>query len=177
MIMRNYHTTRAASLLLALLFIAGCKAAPTPAPTTATNTAPKVSYGGLATPPPPPTPFKVFHHDASSITLVTSPSAKDDQIKNLMWQLHAASINREFDQMGIPQKLVDARDPIIWFHIYRGPKCASEKYTTGKLPCGPSYHAAGDYTLGSFSNKNRDDAVLFHADDKQTELWNPDTAH
>ena len=63
---------------------------------------------------------------------------------------------------------------MIWFHIYRGPKCADEKYTTGTLPCGPSYHAAGDYTLGSFSNKNRDDAVLLHGDDKQTELWNPD---
>ena len=51
---------------------------------------------------------------------------------------------------------------MVWFHIYRGPKCASEKYTTGTLPCGPSYHAAGDYTLGSFSNKDRDDAVLLH---------------
>ena len=102
------------------------------------------------------------------------PNATDEQIEAILWKLHDAARTQTFDDLLISQKLVDARNPIIWFHIYRGPKCADEKYTTDALPCGPSYHAAGDYTLGSFSNKNRDDGILLHADGHQTELWNPD---
>ena len=156
--------------------IVGCKSAPAPT-TTATTPAipPKPTYPQRPTVAPPT--FKVFHTTDNSITLVTDANATDDQIAAILWQLHDAAHNHTFDALHIPQQFVDARDPMIWFHIYRGPKCASEKYTTGALPCGASYHAAGDYTLGSFSNKNRDDAVLLHADDKQTELWNPDAAH
>ena len=125
-------------------------------------------------PTTPPPPFKLFHTTDNSITLVTAANATDDQIAAILWQLHDAAHNHTFAALHISQKFVDARDPMVWFHIYRGAKCASEKYTTGTLPCGPSYHAAGDYTLGGFSNKDRDDAVLLHAGDKQTELWNPD---
>jgi len=133
-----------------------------------------------AYPPRPtiaPPPFQVFHTTDNSITIVTDPSATDDQIDAILWQLHDAARNNTFALLHLPQQvqqLIDKRDPIIWFHVYRGSKCASEKYTTGALPCGPSYHAAGDYTLGGFSNKDRDDGVLLHADDKETELWNPD---
>ena len=47
----------------------------------------------------------------------------------------------------IPQKEVDADGTNVWFHIYRGTKCAPEKYAPGAPPCGGSYHAAGDYTF------------------------------
>jgi hypothetical protein len=67
---------------------------------------------------------------------------------------------------------------MVWFHIYRGPKCADEKYTTGKLPCGPSYHAAGDFTYGGFTDHNHTDGALLHnsnatGDGPATSLWNP----
>src|ERR1700749_4721137 len=169
--MRNYQTTRAAvSLLLASFFVAGGKYGPPPTSPPSKPVPPKHTY-----PPRPavtPPPFKVFHTTDNSITLVTDANATDDQIAAILWQLHDAAHSHTFDQIHISQKFVDKRDPMIWFHIYRGPKCASEKYTSGALPCGPSYHAAGDYTLGSFSNKDRDDAVLLHGDDKQTQLWN-----
>ena len=150
----------------------GCKSAPHPLPRRTTTRYAKSTYPPRPTITPPP--FKVFHTTDNSITLVTADNATDDQIAAILWQLHDAARTHTFAALHIPQKDVDKRDPIIWFHIYRGPKCASEKYTTGKLPCGASYHAAGDYTFGSFSNKARDNAVLLHGDDKQTELWNPD---
>ena len=159
-------------LLSTSAFAFGCKSAPAPTPAPSTPVVTKSTY-----PPRPtiaPTAFKVFHTTDNSITLVTDANATDDQVAAILWQLHDAAHNHTFDALHIPQQLVDKRDPMIWFHIYRGPKCASEKYATGTLPCGPSYHAAGDYTLGSFANKDRDDGVLLHADDKQTQLWNPD---
>lgn len=167
-----YSVAPLALVYIGISVMLGCKSAPTPTPAPSTPIAAKSTYPPRPTTPPPP--FRVFHTTDNSITLVTDANATDDQIAAILYQLHDAARNHTFDQLHIPQKFVDARDPMIWFHIYRGPKCADEKYTTGKLPCGPSYHAAADYTLGSFSNKNRDDGVLLHGDDKQTELWNPD---
>jgi hypothetical protein len=155
------------------LFV-GCKStAPSvsPVPASTTGTA---QYPPRPTVPPPA--FKVFHHDASSITLVTEDSATDAEIESILWQLRDAAQAHSFDKLGIPQKLVDARNPIVFFHLYRGSKCASEKYTSGALPCGASYHAAGEFTLGGFSNHDRADGALLHDEDHQTELWNPDAA-
>jgi hypothetical protein len=162
-----------AAVLISFL-MSGCKSAPAPTPAPTQPTVAKSTYPPRPTVAPPS--LKVFHTTDNSITLVTADNASDDQIAAILWQLHDAAHNNTFAALHIPQQFVDKRDPMIWFHIYRGPKCADEKYTTGELPCGPSYHAAGDYTLGSFSNKDRDDAVLLHADDKQTELWNPDAS-
>jgi hypothetical protein len=174
--MPNFNNTRNRSsttlLVAAFAFTIGCKSAPAPTPAPRQRTVAKSTYPPRLTTPPPS--FKVFHTTDNSITLVTDADATDDQIAAILWQLHDAAHDHTFAALHIPQQFVDKRDPMIWFHIYRGPKCASEKYITGALPCGPSYHAAGDYTLGSFSNKDRDDAVLLHGDDKQTELWNPD---
>lgn len=155
------------------LLLLGCRATSAPTSTSVKSTTlPTATYPPRPTIPPPP--FRVFHTTDSSITLVTSNNATDEQIEAILYQLHDAARTHTFGQFHIPQAFVDKRDPIVWFHIYRGAKCADEKYTTGKLPCGPSYHAAGDYTLGSFSNKDHDDGVLLHGDDKLTELWNPD---
>lgn len=156
--------------------LAGCKSSTPPQ----TNSA-QLQLAAHSTPQAPPRPtvappaFKVFHHDASSITLVTDEHATDEQIEAILWQLHDAARAHSFDKLGIPQKLVDARDPMIWFHLYRGSKCASEKYTSAALPCGPSYHAAGDYTLGGFTDKDHDDALLLHDENHQVHLWNSDT--
>ncbi|MDE1162729.1 MAG: hypothetical protein PW792_12385 [Acidobacteriaceae bacterium] len=123
----------------------------------------------------PPT-FKLFHQTDNSLTLVTDEHASNDQIAAILWQLHDTAKTDSFGPLGLPQSFIDKRDPIVWFHIYRGAKCASEKYTEGKYPCGASYHGAGDYTLGSFSNKNYDDAVLI-TNGKETHLWDTNTQH
>lgn len=158
---------RASFMLVAAAALAlGCKSAP-----------PKVvSLGAPATAAAParpsvaPAPFKLFHQTDNSLTLVTDEHATDDQIAALIFQLHDAARAHSFNSLGLPQKFIDARDPIVWFHIYRGSKCASEKYAA-KLPCGASYHAAGDYTLGGFTDKNHDDGVLLHDENHETHLW------
>jgi len=162
--------------LCASILVVGCKSA-TPSPSMQASTTPTAAtaqYPPRPTVPPPA--FKVFHHDASSITLVTKDNASDAEIEAIIWELRDAAQAHSFDKLGVPQKVVEARDPIVWFHIYRGAKCASEKYTTGTLPCGASYHAAGEYTLGSFSNPNRDSGVLLVDQEHSTQLWEPDAA-
>ena len=130
-------------LLLLPLLLLGCKSAPPPAPA-ATNTTPAATYP--ARPTTPPSPFKLFHHANNSFTLTVNEKASDDEISALVWQLRDAARTHSFDALHIPQKQVDADGSNVWFHIYRGAKCAPEKYAPGNPPCGGSYHAAGDYT-------------------------------
>jgi hypothetical protein len=146
--------------------ILGCKPTPPPTPTPKTQQPPAPTRPTTA-----PPAFKLFHQTADSFTLVTAPTATDDQISAIIWQLRDAAHAHTFDTLHIPQKVVDARDPMVWFHIYRGSKCAAEKYTSGKLPCGASYNAAGDYTFGGGADKQWDDGVLLHDESHQTELW------
>ena len=162
--------------LCASILVVGCKSA-TPSPSMPASTTPTAATAQYPPRPAvPPPAFKVFHRDASSITLVTKENVSDAEIEAIIWELRDAAQAHSFDKLGVPQKVVEARDPIVWFHIYRGAKCASEKYTTGALPCGASYHAAGEYTLGSFSNPNRDSGVLLVDQEHSTQLWEPDAA-
>ena len=164
-----------ALVLGAIGLIIGCKTATPPNSKTASTTPTAATAQFPSRPTVPPPAFKVFHHDATSITLVTKDNATDAEIKSILWQLRDAARTHSFDKLGIPQKLVDARDPIVFFHLYRGSKCASEKYTSGALPCGASYHAAGEFTLGGFANHDRADGALLQNEDRQMELWDPDT--
>jgi hypothetical protein len=164
-----------AGLAISLILL-GCKPTPPPTPKTATTS----QY-----PPRPitqPPPFKLFHQsDNGAFTLVTTPTATDAQIAAIIYQLRDAAHTRTFDKLNIPQKLVDARDPMVWFHIYRGPKCAPEKYADGAPPCGASYHAAGDYTFGGGASHQWDDGVLLHptpnGEDHETQLWPPGSSY
>jgi hypothetical protein len=151
--------------------LAGCKSAsaPSAAPVQSSVTVQYPARPSIAA-----AAFTVFHHDASSITLVTKENATDAEIESLIWELHDAERAHSFDKLKIDQEWVDARDPMMWFHIYRGSKCASEKYAGGTPPCGGSYHAAGEYTVGGFTNRDRDDGVLLQGENRQTQLWNPD---
>jgi len=158
----------ATSLLCVLTIILGCT---TPKPTTQ-NPTPTTKYPTRPTTPPPP--FKLFHQSPDTLTLTTTESASNTQIAALIYQLRDAANTHTFDSIHLPQAVIDARSPIIWFHIYRGPKCASEKYAA-KLPCGPSYHAAGEFTYGSFHNPNRTDGELNLDENHTTALWNPDS--
>ena len=160
------------AVLAVMIPVLGCKSTPSPAP------APKTQQ--VLTPPRPNVPppaFKVFHHDESTLTLVTKETATDEEIESLIWELRDAVHARTLDKLEISQKLVDNRKPIVWFHIYRGTKCASEKYASGPPPCGGSYHAAGDYTYGGYSNHEQDEGALLHDEDHEVQLWDPDAPY
>ncbi|MBS1814689.1 MAG: hypothetical protein JSS87_07420 [Acidobacteria bacterium] len=160
---------------IAATFVAGCKpASKQPAPKTEASQASKPSYPARPSIAAPS--FKVFHQTPLAFTLVTKPNATDDEIAAMIWQLRDAAHTGTFDKLHISQKAVDKRDPNIGFNIYRGDKCASEKFAD-KPPCGTSYHAAGDYTFGSYRQKDWDDGRLLHADGTSTELWDPNAAY
>jgi len=157
----------ASACLFAGLVVAGCgKTAPAPPSTSPTQA---VHYPARPSIAPPP--FKLFHQTDTTLTLVTEENASDEQVEAIIWQLRDAASSHTFDALHLPQKFIDARSPIVWFHIYRGAKCASEKYTTGKYPCGASYHAAGEFTLGSFKDPNRTDGELVIDENHSTALW------
>jgi hypothetical protein len=158
----------------------GCNSTPATRPTISPATANATHYPPRPTVTPPP--FTLFHQTPEgSFTLVTNPTATDAEIIAIIYQLRDAAHTRTFDKLGIPQSKVDARDPMVWFHIYRGPKCAAEKYADGKLPCGDHYNASGDYTFGGGPNHQWDDGALLHptatGNDNQTELWDPNTPY
>lgn len=161
------------ALFCTALITAGCNSKPTPAPAKSVTTV--AQYPARPTVPPPS--IKLFHQTADTLTLVTKPDATDDEITAILWQLRDAAHNKAFDSLHLPQSFVDARKPIVWFHIYRGPKCASEKYISGKLPCEASYHGAGDFTFGDYKNPQWTDGELRHPDGSETQLWNPDTPY
>jgi hypothetical protein len=172
----NFHPSLL-SLTLALTTTLGCNSTPKQ-PTLSTLPKDATISNVSIRPTTPPPPFKLFHQTPDgSFTLVTTPTASDAQIAAIVWQLRDAAHTRTFDHLNIPQKVVDARDPMVWFHIYRGPKCAPEKYADGKLPCGASYNASGDYSFGGGANHQWDDGVILHGEDHQTELWNPNAPY
>ncbi len=105
--------------------------------------------------------------------------ATDDQISALVWQLRDAARTHSFDAIHLPQKQVDADGKTVWFHIYRGTKCAPEKYAPGNPPCGGSYHAAADYTFDTHTTPPWDKGVILHSPDDPhpTLLWDPDAPY
>src|SRR5438309_821695 len=165
-------TQRSSIPLLLPLLLFGCKSGPTPTPTPSAE--PAIPYPSRPT--TPPTPFKLFHHANNSFTLTVPESTTDDQISALVWQLRDAARTHTFNALHIPQKQVDADAPNVWFHIYRGTKCAPEKYVPGEPPCGGSYHASGDYSLDTHKDPPWDKGVLVH-DERPTDLWNPDAPY
>jgi hypothetical protein len=157
--------------VLAAALLSGCKSAPAPHPVATATTQ---SFPPRPTIPPPA--FKIFHQDNDTYTLVTKPDATDAEVTAILWQLRDAARAHTFDALHLSQSFVDARKPIVWFHVYRGTKCASEKFTRGPLPCDASYHGAGDYTLGDYKNPHWDDAVLHTANGAEVHLWDSNAA-
>ncbi len=156
------------------LVLVGCNSAPQ---SKSIRTAATPTQSFPARPQTPPLPVKLFHQDNDTLTLTTSATATDDQIAAILWQFRDAARNHTFAALNLPQPFIDARRPTVWFHIYRGPKCAAEKYTKGKLPCEASYHGAGDFTFGSYTDPNWSDGILRHPDSTETKLWNPDAPY
>ncbi len=164
-----------AVLVLSLVF-ASCKSSQPPSPGAASD-----RPGYPARPSVAPPAVKLFHQDNDTLTLTTKSDATDAEISAILWEFRDAARDRSFDALHLPQSFIDARKPVVWFHVYRGGKCASEKYAKGPLPCEASYHGAGDFTLGDYKNPRWDEGVLRHADNTETRLWDPEvlysTAH
>jgi hypothetical protein len=161
-------------LFILTLLVLGCKSTSAPTPAPAADTTPAITYPTRPTTSPP---FKIFHHANSTFTLTVPESTTDDQLSALLWTLRDAARTHTFDHLHIPQKQVDTDGRTVWFHIYRGTKCAPEKYSSNKPPCGDSYHAAADYTLDPQKNPLWDKGTLLHSEDQQTDLWNPDAPY
>jgi hypothetical protein len=172
-LLHDKRTILTHTALIALMPICGCKT-PASAPSTPAE-APKSSYPPRPTVAPPT--FKVFHQDKRTYTLVTKDNATDDEVAAILWQLHDTAHAHSFDTLHLSQTFIDARSPNIGFDIYRGTKCAPEKYTDGALPCDASNHSAGEYTLGSFKNPLWDNGVVRRANSSELQLWNPDAAY
>ena len=164
------------SSLVLMLSLAGCRSSQAPVTRNASESSSANTYHYPTRPAVAAPSFKVFHQDNDTYTLVTKEDATDDEISALVWEFRDAAHNHTFDALHLSQKFIDARKPTVWIHVYRGSKCASEKYTKGPLPCEAAYHGAGDYTLGDYKNPLWDDGELRHADGSQTQLWNPDAA-
>ncbi len=175
--LRRVHLNLCVAIAITLFptfLLSGCKSSPAPASKPGANTQ---TFTYPPRPAVPPAPIKVFHQDNDTYTLVTKPDASDGEIAAILWQFRDGAHARGFDALHLSQKFIDARKPTVWFHVYRGAKCASEKYTKGPLPCDASYHGAGDYTLGGFNNPHWDNGVLRHADGSETQLWNSDAPY
>ena len=158
-----------------LLVLTGCKVVQPPA--TANSSASSSATNYPARPSVAPPAVKLYHQDNDTLTLTTKPDATDAEISAILWEFRDAARDRSFDALHLPQTFVDARKPVVWFHVYRGAKCASEKYTKGPLPCEASYHGAGDFTFGDYKNPQWDEGTLRHADDTETRLWDPDAPY
>jgi hypothetical protein len=156
------------AFVLVLACLAGCKITPAPSVQSAKEVE---EYHYPARPAVAPPAFKVFHQDDDTYTLVTKADATDDEVEAILWQLRDAAHAHGFDALHLSQKFVDARKPTVWFHVYRGAKCANEKFTKGDYPCGAKYNGAGDYTLGGYGNPQWESGVLNHADGSLTQLW------
>ena len=161
--------------MLTVLVLTACSSAPKPASSAPADTASGPHYSARPTIATPS--FKVFHHDASTFTLVTKDNATDGEIEAIIWQIRDDAHAHSLDKLGISQKAIDEHKPTAWFHIYRGTKCASEKYASGEPPCGGSYHAAGDYTFGSSVNANWDDGILRNAEGQELPLWDSEAPY
>ncbi len=152
--------------------VAGCKGSQPRASAAVPSAA---SYPARPSVAPPA--LKLFHQDNDTLTLTTKPDATDSEISAILWEFRDAARDRGFDALHLPQKFIDARKPVVWFHVYRGAKCATEKYAKGPLPCAASYHGAGDFTLGDYKNPQWDEGVLRHPDDTETRLWDPEAPY
>jgi len=153
-----------------VLVVAGCKSTAPPAPAAQPQQPQTAIYPARPIVAPPA--FKVFHQDDDTYTLVTKPNATDDEIEAILWQFRDAARTHSFDALHLSQKFVDTRKPSIWFHVYRGPKCAGEKFAKGEYPCGAKYNGAGDFTLGAYNNPGWNEGILHHSDGSESQLWN-----
>jgi len=167
----------ACTVVAVSMTVSGCKPAQTPAKSNAAEASATETYHFAPRPTVPAPTVKIFHQDEDTYTLVTKENATDDEVSAIIWEFRDAAHSKTFDKLHLDQKFVDARKPTVWIHVYRGAKCANEKFTTGKYPCGAKYNGVGDYTLGSYANTLWDDGVLHLADGTESKLWDPDAPY
>lgn len=170
MIRATFATTFTLGIALGL---AGCNSAPAPVPPTKEPVKPVVTYP--ARPSVAPAAFTVLHFnpDTSTFTLIAKEDATDDELIATVWQLRDAARSGSLETLKI--KTPAGND--LRTSIYRGKKCATEKYAPGAPPCGGSYHGAADYTMSKLPGKVWDKGLLHRADGKDIELWDTDAPY
>lgn len=162
-------------LLGFLVSLCGCNEQP-PAPTPEANTAVAVK-----TQPHPPVmapTFRVVHQAGTIVTLVVPERTTDDQVKDLLWLLRDRTMSSSLDSLRISQTLIDRRNPMVWFQIYRGSKCATENYSKVK-PCGRDQHEAGWFAYGSYASPYSSGGEVYHgANETESEtVWDATTPY
>ena len=117
--------------------------------------------------------FTVLYQDKSLVTMTVPPKTSDEEVSNLIWLLRDAAHSRSLASIGISETLVESRDPIVTFEIYRNAKCAPEHYGKGKRPCGEADHDSAFYMFGNFADRDGDGATIFDGPNETEgiQLW------
>lgn len=106
-------------------------------------------------------PFFVSHQDELFATLIVPKQTTDFGVRNLIWLLRDAARSQTLNSLGISQTLVNSRNRIYTFHIYRGTKCAERVYRNHRPPCAVNDRELAFYQVGSFVSPDGDGALLF----------------
>ena len=93
----------------------------------------------------------------NSITLVTgSPMPPTTRsLPSLVSPRRRVAQTTPSSALHISQQLVDKRDLMIWFHIYRGPKCAAKSTPPANSPAAPATTPPADYTPAASRTRPR----------------------
>jgi len=160
------------TLLTTALVLTGCQPTPpkpvpepTPKPAMMSSQTRAADAQLAATHPP----FKLFLQKIDMPTvLVVAETTPDDQLKSLLWYLRTKIRANAFKDLGIKPTATLYGIPGYtsgMVDLYRGPKCASEKYTPEGHPdpCGPSIHKSASYHWGDGNDPHADRADLISA--------------
>ena len=121
--------------------------------------------------------YKLFLQKIDMPTvLVVTETTTDDQLKSLLWHLRTKIRANAFKDLGIKPTTTLYGIPgytsgIV--DIYRGSKCASEKYTPEGRPdpCGSSIHASANYHWGDGNDPHADGAYLVSTNGTVTPIF------
>ncbi len=129
----------------------------TTGPSSATSAPARVT--GPTTPPPA---FRLYRFKfdekigASIISYVAPPNTTDDQIKSLVWLFREKVRSQKFRDISINQPTSSNFGKRGYLQgilsIYRGEKCAGEKFSDAEGPCGDGDHDAAYYQWGVFGD-------------------------
>lgn len=87
--------------------------------------------------------FFISHQDQQYAVVIVPQTTSDEGIANLIWLLRDAAHSQSMNSLGFSETIVENRDWLFTFHIFRGKKCADENYRNGKEPCASSKQEGG----------------------------------
>ena len=118
--------------------------------------------------------FFISHQDQQYAVVIVPQTTTDEGIANLIWLLRDSAYSKSMNSLGFSETIVENRDWLYSFHIFRGKKCADENYRNGREPCASSKQEAGIFQYGSFHDRNDDAATIYHdQDESKAEALSP----